>query len=30
MPPANVSFMEEGERELIVKWYQAALDRTSP
>ena len=24
MPPANVSFMEEGERELIVTWYNTA------
>lgn len=25
MPPANVSFMEEEERELIVAWYRAAV-----
>ncbi|MFT6451789.1 MAG: putative membrane protein [Halocynthiibacter sp.] len=25
MPPANVSFMEEEERDLIVAWYRAAL-----
>jgi len=25
MPPANVSFMEEDERKMIVKWYEDAL-----
>mgnify|MGYP003328778672 CR=1 FL=1 len=25
MPPANVSWMEEKERALIVKWYEEAL-----
>ncbi|WP_350334327.1 urate hydroxylase PuuD [Coralliovum pocilloporae] len=25
MPPANVTFMEEEERQAIVKWYRAAL-----
>lgn len=27
MPPANVSFMEDAERALIVNWYNAALAR---
>jgi len=26
MPPANVSWMEEAERKLIVRWYEAALE----
>jgi uncharacterized membrane protein len=30
MPPANVSFMEDGERKSIVEWYQAALAKTEP
>ena len=25
MPPANVSYMEEEERLLLLKWYQTAL-----
>ena len=25
MPPANISFMEPAEREMIVRWYEAAL-----
>jgi hypothetical protein len=24
MPPANVSYMEAGERRLIIDWYRAA------
>ncbi len=27
MPPANVSYMEEAERALIVAWYEAAIAR---
>jgi uncharacterized membrane protein len=27
MPPANVSFMEDAERALIVEWYEAAAGR---
>ena len=27
MPPANVSYMEQAERDLIVAWYKDGLDR---
>ena len=30
MPPANVSFMEEEERRLIVAWYRAATTAPAP
>ncbi|MDO5705709.1 MAG: cysteine desulfurase, partial [Paracoccus sp. (in: a-proteobacteria)] len=25
MPPANVSFMEDAERDAIIRWYRAAV-----
>ncbi|MEM7069505.1 MAG: urate hydroxylase PuuD [Pseudomonadota bacterium] len=29
MPPANVSFIEDEERRLLVEWYKASLERGS-